>query len=329
MESPRQGVFPPVLAGLVTGLLTWAIVGLPEEWDPTGGSVGWMVPLLLVFPFLVSALWGWALLAGRPKKVVAAAAGGLLAVALMWWPQDIVWQVAGNVAAGMAAGLALGSRWRIDAGLAAVTVCLAPVLIWSALQVPLRENMTAFQDSTLQSMEESLWSKLDEPQRTQARLREEARLEDAIEMMARIFPALLAVGVLGQAGLILLLVLWLGRRTGLATGLGGGRQFTGWRFPFYLVWALALGVGLMLTRQPALGTAGLNLALVAASLIGVQGLAVQAFFTARLLPGPMQVVFWLVMGLPLAGVLMVASVVLGLADQWIDMRRRYLARGIE
>jgi MFS family permease len=162
LESPRQGIFPPVLAGLVTGLMTWAIAGLPTDWDPADGSLGWIVPLLLVFPFVVSALWGWALLKGHPRKVVIATAGGLLALAFLRLPQDIAWQVAGNAVAGLAAGLALGARWRIDAGLAAVALCLAPVLIWSAVQVPVRESMVAFQDATLESMEETLWSELDQ-----------------------------------------------------------------------------------------------------------------------------------------------------------------------
>ena len=297
--------------------------------DQAGGSAGWVIPLLLVFPFVVSSLWGWALLTGRPRQLVLAVAGGLLVLLLLGMPREIAWQVGGNMAAGLAAGLALGARWRLDAGLLAVTVCLAPVLIWSAVEVPVRENLEVFRGATLESMEETLWRDLDEPSLSLARQNETARLEEAARMMERIFPALLAVGVLGQSGLILLLVVWIVRLSGGAPGLRGVGSFTGWRLPFYLVWCLVLGVGLMLTRLPYLAASGLNLVLVTGLLISIQGLAVQIFFTSRLLSGPVRVIFWLIMGVPLAGLLLVVSVVLGLADQWMDMRRRYLAREIE
>ena len=329
MGSFRQGIFPPVLAGLVTGLLTWVTARLPEGLDPADGSAGWVIPLLLVLPFLVSALWGWALLVGRPRKLVLGMAGVLLVLGLIGMPRDITWQVVGNAAAGLAAGLALGSRWRLDAGLLAVTACLAPVLIWSAVQVPVRENLEMFRAATLESMEQTLWIDLSEEQRSEARLRESSRLDEAVDVMERIFPAMLTVGVFGQAGFILFLIAWLSRLSGGAPGLRGGGRFTEWRLPFYLVWSLVLGVGLMLTRLPYLATFGLNLVLFAGLLVSIQGLAVQAFFTWHLLPGPMRVMFWLVMGMPLVGMLLVSSVALGLADQWIDMRRRYLARDLE
>ena len=329
MGSSWRFVFPPFLAGIVTGLLTWATTRLPEELDLNGGSAGWVIPLLLVYPFMVSSLWGWSLLAGRPRRLVLAFAGGVLVLLLMGLPNDIAWQVGGNMAAGLAAGLALGARWRLDAGLLAVAICLAPALIWSAVEFPVLDHLDDFRGATLESMEETLWQGLDESNLAQARQREEARLEKAVGMMEKIFPALLVVGGLGQSGLILLLVAWLARLSGGAPGLQGIGSFTGWRLPFYLVWCLVLGVGLMLTRLPYLATSGLNLVLITGILISIQGLAVQAFFTSRLLPGPVQIIFWLIMGMPLVGMLLVASMVLGLADQWMDMRRLYLAREIE
>ena len=328
LGSNWRDVIPILPAVLVTGLLTWAVGRLPEELDTAGGSAGWIIPLLLVLPFIVSSLWGWALLVGRPRWMVLAAAVGLQAILLGAVPQDIAWQVGGNMAAGLAAGLALGSRWRLDAALLAVILCLAPVLVWSALEMPLRENIDVFGDSTLDSME-PLWQGLDESQREAARQLEAERLEAAAAVMEKIFPALLAVGELGQAALILFLVAWFARLSGGAPGLQRIGPFTRWRMPFYLVWCLVLGVGLMVTRLPYLASSGLNLVLVTGLLIGVQGLALQAFFTARLLPGAAQVIFWMVMGVPLIGMLLVSSVVLGLADQWMDMRRHFLAREIE
>lgn len=329
----RPGLFPIVLAILVTGALAWVTArfsALPES-DP--GPVDWLIPLLLVMPFAVAALWGWALVTGRPRRLAVGAAAGLLVLGLSTLPQDVVWQVAGNVAAGLAAGLAIGARWRIDAAVVAVTACLAPVLIWSALQMPLDRTLDEFGEATLQSMDDTLWQDLDADQKELARKREEDRLAEATAVMKKVFPALLAIGVLGQAGIILALVAWLIRLSGLSPGLSGFAEgessFVRWRLPFYLVWILVGGLGLVLTRQPALSTAGLNVVLVTGLLIAIQGLSLQAFFVSRLLPGPVQVVFWLVMGIPLVGMLMVSSVVLGLADQWMDLRRRYLAQGSE
>ena len=188
-----QGVFSPVLAGVVTTLLIWVTVRLPDELDPVDNSVGWLIPLMLILPFFVSALWGWALLAGKPRKLVLILAGALLAVALVRLPQEIIWPVAGNVVAGLAAGLALGSRWRIDAGLLAVTLCLAPVLIWSAVQMPVIESMNAIRDTTLESMEDNLWSNLEAEQLSQVRLQEQARIDQAIGVIVKVFPAMLAV----------------------------------------------------------------------------------------------------------------------------------------
>lgn len=329
MERTGQGVLPPIVAGLITALLVWATARMPVGPEASAEAMAWVVPLLLVFPFAVSGLWGWALLTGRPSRLVLAVAGGLLLVFLLWIPREIGWQAAVDIAAGLAAGLALGSRWRLDAGLGAVALCLAPLLIWSTLQMPIRQTLQEFQEPALETLEETQWSNLDDEQKAQAREREQERLDEAVLFMERVFPGMMAVGAIGQSGLILLLVYWLARLSGRRPGLRRIGPFVEWRLPFYLVWCLVAGVGLLLTRQPYVATAGLNLAWVAGLVICVQGLSVQAFFTSRLLSGPMQVAFWLIMGFPLFPMLLASSVVLGLADQWIDTRRLWLAREID
>ena len=138
------------------------------------------------------------------------------------------------------------------------------------------------------------------------------------------------IGVLGQAAIILALTGWGLRRLGIAWPGWGLPPFTRWRLPFYLVWILVAGIALYLTRRPGIESAGLNLALLAASVISLQGLAVQFWVTGRLMDpeGPMgkkgpvlEVVYWVIAGIFLIPVILASSVVLGLADQWMDIRR--------
>ncbi len=84
--------------------------------------------------------------------------------------------------------------------------------------------------------------------------------------------------------------------------------------------ALVAGIGLLITRRAPWADAGLNLVVVTASLLSVQGLAVQFHLTRRLMPPPMMIAYWTLMGLAFVP-LVVTSVVLGLADQWRDLRR--------
>jgi len=97
--------------------------------------------------------------------------------------------------------------------------------------------------------------------------------------------------------------------------------FTHWRLPFYLVWILVAGIGLMLTRQRVWADAGLNIVLVTGFLLSIQGVAVQAFVIARMMTAVFQVIFWTVMGVFFSPLLVISGVLLGLADQWLDLRR--------
>lgn len=85
------------------------------------------------------------------------------------------------------------------------------------------------------------------------------------------------------------------------------------------MWVLVAGIGLMLTRRAPWADAGLNLAVLAAAFLGVQGLAVQYHLSRRFLPPVMLVVYWALMGLAFVP-LVATSVLLGLLDQWRDLR---------
>ena len=146
-------------------------------------------------------------------------------------------------------------------------------------------------------------------------------------MVARIYPFVIGVGLLGQGSIILVLVWFLVRRLGIAIPGWVLPPFSHWRVPFYLVWILVLGVGLMLTRAQYLATAGLNLVLLSACVLSVQGIAVQFHVTNRMLSNMGRLLYWLVMGVFFAPLILISGVVLGLVDQWVDLRRLQVGSG--
>lgn len=319
MARLLPGYLPPVVALALTlavgGLMT--LVASGDEVD-TGSGV---VALLLPLPLLVSGIWGWALIAGRPRRVVLAAAGAWLATALMAFPAGVTWPLAGNALAGMAAGYALGLRWRLDAALAVITAALLPALVWSLLEMPPTDQLEILEPQLLEMLEQNLPAGASEADRAKALEVETLALRRMMEMAARIYPWVLGLGVLGQAGIILVITAWGLRRMGIPWAGWGVPPFTRWRLPFYLVWVLVAGLGLMVTRAPILGTAGLNLALLAASVICLQGLSVQFWVTARMMGPALRTAYWLFMGVFFAPLILASGVVLGLADQWMDIRR--------
>ena len=137
----------------------------------------------------------------------------------------------------------------------------------------------------------------------------------------KMYPFFVGLGILGQA-IIILAGLWLlARAVGAESSPWRLPPFPRWRLPFYVVWTVIAGLGLFLTRWSPLCDAGLNLALLGALVLSIQGIAVQVFVTNRMLSPVGRVVYWAVMGMFFAPLVVVSGVVLGLADQWWDIRR--------
>ncbi|NCQ33730.1 DUF2232 domain-containing protein, partial [bacterium] len=134
-------------------------------------------------------------------------------------------------------------------------------------------------------------------------------------------PAMIALGLLAQAGMILGLVWFVARLTGGLTASLRFGSFSRLQVPFYTVWLLIIGLGMMLTRTDPARTIGLNLSLLAGLILSVQGVAVQIAVIGRVLSPLGRMVFWLVMGVFFAPLVVAAGVLLGLADQWLDFRR--------
>ena len=321
MDRSWPGYLPSVAAAVVTLTLTAVYAVAAGGSEPASALRGMFLLLLIPVPLGISVIWGGAILASRPYLAAAAGACGWLVLSYFLLPREVVWQLAGNVAAGLAAGLALGLRWRLDAALAVVAAALLPMIIWAVMTVPVAEQLQMVSQEMLNMLEDNLPEGATEEQRLLV-LQEEARNLDMMsQLAARIYPFVIGVGLLGQAGIILALV-WISvRRLNFWVPGWEWPPFSHWRLPFYLVWLLVAGLGLLLTRAPYLATAGLNLALLAACVLSVQGIAVQVHVTNRLLSKMGRVLYWLVMGIFFAPLVLASGAVIGLVDQWVDLRR--------
>jgi len=309
-----------MLAAAVTLMLTAAYAAASGGSDPVGPLMGLVILLLIPVPVGIAVIWGSAILTCRPYQAAFAGAVVWLVLSYFLLPRDIVWQMSGNVAAGLAAGLALGRRWRLDMALTVVAAVLLPVIIWAVVQVPVTEQLQVVSDQMLNVLEENLPAGANAEQRILVLAKEKRNLESMAALAAKIYPFVIGMGLLGQGGIILGLVLFTVRRLGLPVGGWRLPRFSHWSLPFYLVWLLVLGVGLMLTRMPYAATAGLNLALFVACVLSVQGIAVQFHVTNRMLSKMGRLLYWLVMGFFFAPLILVSGTALGLLDQWVDLR---------
>lgn len=308
---------------IVAFLATLGVVGVLEAVGQGGDgpAAGLLVVMTLPLPLLIAVVWGWALLAaGRADRVVGFAAGAL-AIALIFGSGLVILQVAGHAAAGIIAGLALGRNWRVDVALLGCCLVWLPGIMLTVNEVPVREQLALLRQDILEMRTAQFPESADQEERDKALAAEEGRIDQALDLAGRIYPLVIGIGLLGEAAVTLVLV-WLAGRT-------LGRTRIGWRFgsfsrcrlPFYLVWVLVVGLGLMLTRRPELSGWGLNLALLAALILSIQGIAVQVFVIGRMLSPVGRLVFWTLMGVFFPPLVVASGVILGVADQWLDFRR--------
>ena len=316
----RRGWFPLLGAVLVTLGGTWLYAAMEGAVPGQASRASLAVMVMLPLPLLISALWGWSTLAVRPFVPVLGAALGALAVGGWLGSGPAVLQIAASVAAGLVAGLALGSRWRLDAALGLCALALLPAVLYAVAQIPVDQQLQALREQMLTVLESNLPQQADPAQRELALAAERQRLDQMVKVAGQLYPLGIGVGLLGQAGIILLAVRLLVRLGGgIALGWRFG-SFSRFRLPFYMVWLLIGGIGLLVSRAPHLGPAGLNLALLVALVMSLQGLAVQIFVVGRLLSPVGRLVFWTMMGIFFGPLVLVSGALLGLADQWLDFR---------
>ncbi|MDX2473430.1 MAG: hypothetical protein QNL91_06935, partial [Candidatus Krumholzibacteria bacterium] len=186
MTARWPGYAAPVAALLVTLLLTWVMALVVQGADVSAAVSGLAILMLLPAPLVVAVMWGGALLIGRPHRLATAAAVMWFVASWFLVPHEFVWQLLGQVAAGLLAGLALSQRWRIDAALLIIALALCPILVWTAVQVPVQEQLQIYSDEMLKTMEQNVPAGADDGQRAKALATEKLKLDHVAALAAKV-----------------------------------------------------------------------------------------------------------------------------------------------
>ena len=140
--------------------------------------------------------------------------------------------------------------------------------------------------------------------------------KDYIALIARIYPAIVLIGIGATAGLNLLALRRLAAGLGQALPVGDLKKF---RNPDHLIWfAIAAGFALLITNS-LVSTAALNLLVVTLSLYFLQGLAIILHFFDRFAVSRFFRAIFYVM-LALQPYLAFAAALLGVFDLWGNFR---------
>jgi hypothetical protein len=143
-----------------------------------------------------------------------------------------------------------------------------------------------------------------------------AQLTQAGDTVALLYPALLTLGALGGLRLA-----WVWCHRIAARPVGPPPQpFTAFGFSDQMVWGWVVGLTFYLFAPGGWHAAGANLLLVWAALYAVRGLAVLSAGSRRV-PGPV-IITLAVVSMFLLPFVVAGLLILGLADTWLDFRRR-------
>jgi len=310
MTSSRS--WPPVAATVATAGLAW-LVGRGSETGALAGGLG--------APFLIPAVWVAAVLATRARRAVMATAliGAGAAVLVAGWPAGGT--LAGFVAAGLVGGWALGRGVRVVPCVGLTALCLVPGYVLDLAGMPPPAATEALGAAWREQYATDLPAELPAAERTAALAAFDDMLAAALAIQRRFWPSLVAAGLVVVAGLALGLGWGLARLCGADAARPRLGSFATWRAPFASVWLLIGGLALGLSGLGAAALVGWNVVLTVAVLLAVQGLAVQAWLIRRVLAPAGQTIFWVFGTLFLAPVLVGGGALVGLVDQWWDLRR--------
>ncbi len=282
---------------------------------------GLPVAMAFLVPLGLPVLWGLAFLKSRPLPPTAGIAlSGLVGVYTLV-PGEIGGYLVSYAVLGSLAACGLLSRWRPSLIVVVMCGAMIPIVLASTDMALLDEMFAEQKELALQARREVLMAEQGAGGPTPTLAVEREVLDEMFRTMRRLIPGVTALSLIGQSALSLWLITLLAGRMKTETSWVRLPPFARWRFPFALVWLLALGVGLMIASRHLAGPdgwppVGINLVLVMLSLAAVQGAAVQWRLSPRSMPWPVRVVL-----LFMAGFLFLPLVFLGLADQWLDFRK--------
>ena len=246
----------------------------------------------------VAAATSWSLLwlseagglSGQFVRAAAVLVSGSYLALTVWRPSN---QLSRCLAATGGAGIALGG-WMIGLGVR-----------WTELRQSIQLDL-----AEIDRLARAQWSGMSGATEALADL---AGMADTLSML---YPGLLALAAI--AGLRLAWS-WYHRIAERPIGPAPA-PFAAFSFNDQMVWGLVIGVALLLLPLPGVRVIGDNLVLVWAALYAVRGMAVFAAVAGRV-PAPVLVALAAVTLLLLPFVLG-GLTLLGLADTWLDFRRR-------
>ena len=246
----------------------------------------------------VAAATSWSLLwlseagglSGQFVRAAAVLVSGSYLALTVWRPSN---QLSRCLAATGGAGIALGG-WMIGLGVR-----------WTELRQSIQLDL-----AEIDRLARAQWSGMSGATEALADL---AGMADTLSML---YPGLLALAAI--AGLRLAWS-WYHRIAERPIGPAPA-PFAAFSFNDQMVWGLVIGVALLLLPLPGVRVIGDNLVLVWAALYAVRGMAVFAAIAGRV-PAPVLVALAAVTLLLLPFVLG-GLTLLGLADTWLDFRRR-------
>lgn len=301
------------VAALVTGAVIWLTGRVPAAAAASP----------LVLPGLWLAVW---LLVARPALVVAMAALGVIGgtVGMPMVPAAIL---ATYVVAGLVGGAALGRGWSSLAVVVLIAAVMVPGLLLGLREAPVNDEFAVLAGALRESFTTRLPADAPEAERVASLAEFERQLAGALKVSARIWPSLLALGLLMQGALGLGLGRLLTRAGGRRLAPLARRPFAAWEAPGAVVWVLAVGLLLLLAGGETGGLAGLNVTILAGVVLAVQGVAVQVWVTQKFLSPAARAIYWLLAAFFIAPVVVAAGAFIGLMDQWWDLRK--LRRGPE
>lgn len=327
-----QTLLPPVVAFAVTLLLGVLMYGAQVAGEKVTPFLGLVTSIALVVPLGVPVLWSWALFRGRPWLWVVGLFVITLSGLLALFSGDIGLHLASYAAVGLLAAFGLLSRWHPGWVLILMWGAMIPMVLISADLAELDEMFAEQKELTLQARRQILMDQQGEGAIPPTLAVEEEALDRMFGLLRLLAPGLVASGMLFQAALSFWVIWLLVCKLGMAERLRGFPAFGQWRFPFALIWLLAAGVGLMIAPRyidvpgyidvpvwsPLISTLALgpNLVLGMVGLAAVQGAAVQWHLSPVSMPLLARVIL-----LFMAGFLFLPLVMLGLADQWLDLRK--------
>lgn len=271
--------------------------------------------------FAIPALWAAASMADRRMAVPAGVAGAtvLVLMALLGWREGLV---AGcHVTAGLVGGWTIAWGWRVLPILLVSALALVPAVF---LELEGTSIMAASEQLSAENRKvfaETLPEGLSESERAAALADFDEMARSVLALQQRLWPAVLLMGLMIQAGLALIGGWLVVRAVHGRAPRPEVRPWENWRAPFVSVWMLIGGLVAVVTQVDGLMTVGWSTALLAAMMLGVQGLALQAWFARRLLSPLGRTLYWVLGALFFAPLMLGGGVVIGLADQWRDLRQ--------